>query len=99
MSAPDIAFPRINNLRFWLLPPSLFLLLGSSAVEGGVATGWTVYPPLSRNIAHGGPAVDMAIFSLHLAGVSSIMASMNFLVTVYNMRATAVIIERVRLLV
>jgi len=43
--------------------------------------------------------VDMAIFSLHLAGVSSIMASMNFLVTVYNMRATAVIMERVRLLV
>jgi cytochrome c oxidase subunit 1 len=41
----------------------------------------------------------MAIFSLHLAGVSSIMASMNFLVTVYNMRATAVIMERVRLLV
>lgn len=43
--------------------------------------------------------MDMAIFSLHLAGVSSIMASMNFLVTVYNMRATAVIMERVRLLV
>jgi cytochrome c oxidase subunit 1 len=41
----------------------------------------------------------MAIFSLHLAGVSSIMASINFLVTVYNMRATAVIMERVRLLV
>lgn len=40
----------------------------------------------------------MAIFSLHLAGVSSIIASINFLVTVYNIRSTSIIMERVRLL-
>lgn len=37
--SPDIAFPRINNLRFWLLPPSLSLLIFSAAVEKGVGTG------------------------------------------------------------
>lgn len=36
---PDLAFPRINNMRFWLLPPALFCLLVSSITEGGVATG------------------------------------------------------------
>lgn len=41
----------------------------------------------------------MAIFSLHLAGVSSILASVNFLVTVYNMRTSSMIMERVTLLV
>ena len=41
----------------------------------------------------------MAIFSLHLAGVSSIMASINFLVTVYNMRTSSMIMERVVLMV
>jgi heme/copper-type cytochrome/quinol oxidase subunit 1 len=35
LGAPDIAFPRINNIRFWLLPPSLTLLLASSTVESG----------------------------------------------------------------
>jgi cytochrome c oxidase subunit 1 len=39
LGAPDIAFPRINNLSFWLLPPSLILLAFSAFVEGGVGTG------------------------------------------------------------
>ena len=39
LGAPDIAFPRMNNLSFWLLPPSLTLLLGSGLVERGVGTG------------------------------------------------------------
>ena len=86
IGSPDMAFPRMNNLSFWLLPPSFLLLLGSALVSSGVGTGWTVYPPLSNNIAHYGPSVDMAIFSLHLAGASSIMGSINFIVTIINMR-------------
>lgn len=82
--APDIAFPRINNLSFWLLPPAFFLLLLSSFVRGRARTRWTVYPPLSGNLAHAGPSVDCAIFSLHLARVSSILGSINFLVTIIN---------------
>lgn len=39
LGAPDIAFPRINNIRFWLLPPSLLLLLARAMVERGVGTG------------------------------------------------------------
>ncbi|WP_337902301.1 cbb3-type cytochrome c oxidase subunit I, partial [Mesomycoplasma ovipneumoniae] len=82
LGAPDIAFPRINNLRFWLLPPSIFLLLNSSLVEAGAGTGWTVYPPLSANISHSGASVDMAIFSLHLAGIPSILGAINFITTI-----------------
>lgn len=86
MGFPDIAFPRLNNIRFWLLPPSLILLLTSSLVEQGAGTGWTVYPPLSHSIAHTGPSVDFAIFSLHLAGASSILGAINFITTIINMR-------------
>jgi len=31
--------------------------------------------------------VDLAIFSLHIAGISSIGGAINFIVTIYNMRA------------
>jgi len=39
LGAPDIAFPRLNNLSFWLLPPSLVLLLCSTLVGQGAGTG------------------------------------------------------------
>jgi len=39
LRGPDIAFPRLNNIRFWLLPPSLFLLLSGGLVGRGAGTG------------------------------------------------------------
>lgn len=87
IGAPDMAFPRLNNLSFWLLHPAIWLFLLSSWIGVGAGTGWTFYPPLSGALAHSGAAVDCAIFSLHLAGASSIMASINFIVTITNMRA------------
>nr|YP_009371262.1 cytochrome c oxidase subunit I [Styloperla spinicercia]ARR75383.1 cytochrome c oxidase subunit I [Styloperla spinicercia] len=99
LGAPDMAFPRMNNMSFWLLPPSLTLLLASSLVENGAGTGWTVYPPLSAGIAHAGASVDMAIFSLHLAGVSSILGAVNFITTVINMRSSGMTLDRMPLFV
>jgi cytochrome c oxidase subunit 1 len=92
IGAPDMAFPRMNNISFWLLVPSILLLLASAFVGSGeargVGTGWTLYPPLSTTDGlHHGMAVEFAIFSLHLAGISSIMGAINFIVTIFNMRA------------
>ena len=39
LQIPDIAFPRINNLRFWLIPRSVLMLLGSAYVVSGAGTG------------------------------------------------------------
>nr|YP_010582832.1 cytochrome c oxidase subunit I [Psychoda alternata]AQX36167.1 cytochrome c oxidase subunit I [Psychoda alternata] len=99
LGAPDMAFPRMNNMSFWLLPPSLLLLLNSSMVDTGAGTGWTVYPPLSSLISHGGPSVDLAIFSLHLAGISSILGAVNFITTIINMRSIGITFERMPLFV
>lgn len=86
LGAPDIAFPRLNNMRFWFLLPALVLLLLRRLVERGVGTGWTVYPPLRGATAHSGGAVDLAIFSLHLAGISSLLGAVNFISTLGNFR-------------
>ena len=99
IGAPDMAFPRLNNISFWLLPPSFILLLLSSFVEGGAGTGWTVYPPLSSIESHSGGAVDLAIFSLHLAGVSSLLGAINFITTIINMRNPQMTWDRLPLFV
>uniref|UniRef100_A0AAU7YU68 Cytochrome c oxidase subunit 1 n=1 Tax=Rhaphidophora duxiu TaxID=3229864 RepID=A0AAU7YU68_9ORTH len=99
LGAPDMAFPRMNNMSFWLLPPSLTLLLASSMVDAGAGTGWTVYPPLSAGIAHAGGSVDLAIFSLHLAGVSSILGAVNFITTTINMRSPGMSFDQMPLFV
>jgi len=97
IGAPDMAFPRMNNISFWLLPPSLLLLVASMLVESGVGTGWTVYPPLSSIQAHSGPSVDLAIFSLHLTGAASLLGSINFITTIFNMRAPGLTMFRMPL--
>ena len=99
IGAPDMAFPRLNNISFWLLPPSLLLLLSSALVEVGSGTGWTVYPPLSGITSHSGGAVDSAIFSPHLSGVSSILGSINFITTIFNMRGPGMTMHRLPLFV
>lgn len=99
IGAPDIAFPRMNNISFWLLPPSLTLLLTGGLVESGAGTGWTVYPPLSSNISHSGGSVDLSIFSLHLAGVSSILGAINFITTIINIRSAGITWDRTPLFV
>ncbi|HEY6143388.1 MAG TPA: cytochrome c oxidase subunit 1 [Flavobacterium sp.] len=99
IGAPDIAFPRLNNVSFWLLPPSLLLLLTSALVEAGAGTGWTVYPPLSSILGHSGPSVDLVIFSLHLSGISSVLGAINFITTIINIRAPGLYIHRIPLFV
>lgn len=92
-----MAFPRLNNISFWLNPAALTILLLSALVEQGPGTGWTVYPPLS--IQSTGASVDLAVFSLHLTGLSSILGSINFLVTVFGMRAPGLKLSQMPLFV
>lgn len=99
IGSQDISFPRINNMSFWLLPPSLILLLISSLSGYGAGTGWTVYPPLSDFLYHSGYSVDLVIFSLHLAGVSSILGSVNFISTVFNIKSRFIRFENIPLFV
>lgn len=88
IGARDMAFPKMNAFGFWLLIPSAVLMFSSFFVQGGAAaSGWTAYPPLSLAGAGANPGQDMWILGVHLAGMSSILAAINFIVTISNMRA------------
>ncbi len=83
IGARDMAFPKLNAIAFWLNPLAGALILGSFCF-GGAQTGWTAYPPLSlvtNNIGQ-----SMWIFSIVLVGTSSILGSVNFVVTILKMK-------------
>lgn len=99
LGSPDIAYPRINNIRFWLLPPSISLLILRRFIDSGVGTGWTIYPPLASNIFHRGSSIDLSIFSLHIAGISSILGAINFISTILNIHHKNITLDKIPLLV
>lgn len=89
IGAPDMALPRLNNWGFWLLTPAALLLLAPFGLEllgignGPIDTGWTIYAPLS---VQSGLGVDFAILAVSLLGASSLLSSINIIVTIFNMR-------------
>ena len=88
IGARDMAFPKMNAFGFWLLLPAALLMYSSFFVHGGAAaSGWTAYPPLSLEGAGHNIGQDMWVMGVHLAGVSSILAAINFIVTICNLRA------------
>ena len=95
----DVSFPRINAIGFWLLPMAMVCLVTSTLIEAGAGTGWTVYPPLALIQSHSGPSVDLAIFSLHLTSLSSLLSSINFIVTTLNMRTNGMTMHKMPLFV
>ncbi|MBI1868688.1 MAG: cytochrome c oxidase subunit I [Methylocystis sp.] len=102
IGAPDMAFPRLNLVSLWLLVGSLVLAVLSLFVEGapgmhGFSGGWTFYPPLSANLGSPGPAMDFVILALHLLGASSILGSINFIATIFNMRAPGMTLHKMPL--
>src|SRR6478736_6360877 len=96
IGAPDMAFARMNNLSFWLLIPAACMIVGSFFMPGGApAAGWTLYAPLTLQM---GPSMDAGIFALHILGASSIMGSINIIVTILNMRAPGMTLMKMPLL-
>ena len=83
VGASDMAFPRLNAFAFWVNVPGAVLVV-SSLFLGGFDTGWTGYPPLSVRAPIG---MQMFFLGVYFIGLSSILGSLNIIVTTIRMRA------------
>lgn len=81
IGAADMAFPRLNAFAFWLNVPAALTLMLSMLY--GWDSGWTAYPPLSTMGPVGFQFVFYAVFMI---GLSSILGSLNLIVTILRMR-------------
>merc|ERR1712079_859472 len=86
--SPEVVYPRVNNLSIIILLLSYLFLILSSISEFGGGTGWTLYPPLSTSLMSLSPSsTGNLIFGLLISGVSSCLTSLNFCVTILNLRS------------
>lgn len=86
IGARDVAFPFLNSVSFWLFAAGAMLINISLAIGEFAATGWLAYPPLSGLEYSPGVGVDYWIWALQIAGIGSLLAGINFLVTILRMR-------------
>ncbi|HLK80543.1 MAG TPA: cbb3-type cytochrome c oxidase subunit I [Xanthobacteraceae bacterium] len=84
IGARDLAFPRVNLGSWYVFNLSGAVVL-YSLIMGGADTGWTFYTPLSTSYANG--YVFAAAMAVFINGFSTIMTSLNFIVTIHRMRA------------
>jgi cytochrome c oxidase subunit 1 len=85
IGAPDMAFPKLNMASYWCYFVGGILMLSSFFAPGGAAqSGWTSYPPLS-DIAPSGQ--NLWLFGMLALIFSSVLGSMNFIVTIVQLRA------------
>src|SRR5579884_2009268 len=87
IGARDVAFPFLNSVSFWLFVGGMALVNLSLIIGEFSAAGWLAYPPLSELAYSPGVGVDYWIWSLQIAGVGSLLAGINFLVTIFKLRA------------
>ncbi|MRH41909.1 cytochrome c oxidase subunit I [Aquibacillus halophilus] len=85
IGARDVAFPFLNSLGFWLFLFGGLLLNASWFLGGAPDAGWTAYAPLSTTSP--GHGVDFYVLGLQISGAGTLIAGINFLVTIVNMRA------------
>merc|ERR1711934_161677 len=86
--SPEVVYPRVNNLSILLLFLSYLLLILSLISEFGGGTGWTLYPPLSTSFMSLSPSsTGNLIFGLLVSGISSCLTSLNFWITILNLRS------------
>lgn len=100
IGARDLAFPFLNSLGFWLTVAggaliNLFFIIGGEFAN----TGWLGITPLSELEFNPGVRVDYLIWSLQLSGLGSLLAAINFIVTIIKKRAPGMTLMKMPLFV
>ncbi len=103
IGARDMASPLMNALSFWLFILSSLIMLASVFLPTGMASGgWTIYPPLSalpQASSGSGMGMTLWLISMTLFIASQLLAGINYISTVLNLRTKGMTMFRMPLTV
>jgi len=101
LGARDMASGFLNMLSYWFFLISSLIMLSSLFVESGPAmAGWTIYPPLSalpQAVSGSGTGMTLWLVSMTIFIASSLIGSLNYIVTVLNLRTKGMKMTRMPL--
>ncbi|MEN9446338.1 MAG: hypothetical protein RL728_850 [Bacteroidota bacterium] len=103
LGARDMASGFLNMISYWLFAISSVIMMISLFVETGPAmAGWTIYPPLSalpQAVEGSGLGMTLWLVSMTLFIAGSLIGSLNYIVTVLNLRTKGMSMTRMPLTV
>lgn len=99
LGSRDMAFPRLNALSYWLFLFAGIFLYASFPLGQAPDGGWFNYVPLTDRLYDTGPNIDVYALGMVLLGISTTVGSINFIVTLFRLRAPGMSIDRVPILV
>jgi cytochrome c oxidase subunit I len=87
IGARDMAFPKLNALSYWLFLFGGMFLFSSFVFGGAPAAGWFSYAPLTEKLYSINQGMDFWGLSILILGTATTIGSINFVVTVVQLRA------------
>ncbi|MGO2358419.1 MAG: cytochrome c oxidase subunit I [Mesonia sp.] len=101
IGARDMASGFLNMVSYWIFFISCMIMISSLFVESGPASaGWTIYPPLSalpEAIPGSGMGMTLWLISMAFFIAQSLLGSLNYIVTVINLRTKGMSMTRLPL--
>jgi cytochrome c oxidase subunit I len=98
IGARDMAFPRLNAYSYWTFLLSGVFLYSSLLVGQAPDGGWFAYVPMTRAEFSPGLNLDFYALALILLTISTTAGAINFIVTVFKLRAPGMSINRIPIL-
>jgi len=95
IGARDMAFPKLNALSYWMFLFGGLLMYSSFFFGGAPDAGWFSYAPLTEKLYSRGLGMDFWGLAVLILGISTTLGSINFLVTVSQLRAPGMTYDRI----
>jgi cytochrome c oxidase subunit 1 len=87
LGARDVAFPKLNALSYWVFIFAGLFMYSSFLAGGAPNNGWFSYAPLTERAFSPGHGMDFWVLGILLLGMATTFSSINFIVTIIQMRA------------
>ena len=97
LGARDMAFPRLNAFSYWVFLGAGLFMYSSFLIGQAPNDGWFNYVPLGSDDFTPGLNIDFYTLGIIFIGVSSTAGAINFIVTIFKLRAPGMSLNRMPL--